>query len=140
MFSIDERIQSTCFTLDDWPLSRVLLKNEQHYPWLILVPRKNNVHELYQLEKEARQILMEEITQLSLLVNEYFKPEKLNIGALGNVVPQLHIHIVARSQSDDLWPQGIWQSAMHATPYEEKRLNTLLPDLKRVVIARRPVF
>ncbi len=140
MFSIDERIQSTCFTLGDWPLSRVLLKNEQNYPWFILVPRKSNVHEVYQLVKEERQILMEEINQLSLLVNDYFKPDKLNIGALGNVVPQLHIHIVARNKSDDLWPQGIWQSTMQATSYEEKQLNAFLPELKNLVRSRGQAF
>ncbi|CEG58052.1 HIT domain-containing protein [Legionella fallonii] len=140
MFFIDERIQSTCFILGDWPLSRVLLKNEQNYPWFILVPRKDNLQEIYQLEKEERQILMEEINQLSLLINEYFKPDKLNIGALGNVVPQLHLHIIARCKKDDLWPQGIWQSSMQATLYEEKQLNALLPSLKDLIRTREHAF
>lgn len=83
---------------------------------------------------------MEEINQLSLLVNDYFKPDKLNIGALGNVVPQLHIHIVARNKSDDLWPQGIWQSTMQATSYEEKQLNAFLPELKNLVRSRGQAF
>ncbi len=104
------------------------------------MPRKNNVYEVHQLVKEERQILMEEINQLSLLVKDYFKPDKLNIGALGNVVPQLHIHVVARNKSDDLWPQGIWQSAMQTTPYEEKQLNAFLPHLKNLVRSRGQAF
>ncbi|MCL9683300.1 HIT domain-containing protein [Legionella maioricensis] len=133
MFSIDERIQSTGFSLGDWPLSRVFLKNEACYPWFILVPRRANIQELYQLDREERQTLIEEINHLSLLVNGYFKPDKLNVGALGNVVPQLHVHVVARSRNDDLWPQGLWQSSMQATPYDEKKLKGLLPILQDLI-------
>lgn len=135
MFSLDDRIQSTCFDLGDWPLSRVLLKNEQAYPWFILVPRKVNVQEIYQLEKADREALMEEINQLSLIINDFFKPDKLNIGALGNVVPQLHVHVVARMQHDALWPQGIWQSLIRATPYHEKQIEPLLFSLRELVSA-----
>lgn len=136
MFSVDERIQSGSFLLGDWPLSRVFLKDEALYPWFILVPRKNNVQELHQLVKEDRELLMEEINQLSLLVNDYFNPDKLNIGALGNVVPQLHVHVIARTQLDGLWPQGVWQSSMIATPYDEERLRVLLPALRDLIQAQ----
>lgn len=136
MFSIDERIQSTGFSLGDWPLSRVFFKNEARYPWFILVPRKDNIQELYQLEKKERQMLIEEISHLSLLVNGYFKPDKLNVGALGNVVPQLHVHVVARSRNDDLWPQGLWQSSLQPTPYNEKELNDLLPILQDLILLK----
>ena len=140
MFQIDERIQSTCFTLGDWPLSRVLLKNERVYPWLILVPRKDNIQELFQLKKEERYQLMEEINQLSDLMNDYFKPSKLNVGALGNVVSQLHVHVIARYQKDPLWPQGIWQSSMIASSYEEEELSTLLTILRERVEQLNPVL
>ena len=133
MFCIDERIQSTSFLLGDWPLSRVFLKNEDSYPWFILVPRRENIQEIHQLVKEERQILMEEINQLSLIVKDNFKTDKLNIGALGNVVSQLHIHVIARNKKDTLWPQGLWQSSMNSTPYEEQRLNKLLPDLQELI-------
>ncbi len=138
LFCIDERIQTTCFSLGDWPLSRILLKNEARYPWFILIPRKDNIQELFQLEKKERQILIEEINHLSLLVHGYFKPDKLNIGALGNVVPQLHVHVVARSKHDDLWPQGLWQKSMQATPYDEKKINGLLPILQDLIQFKVP--
>ncbi|BCA94114.1 hypothetical protein TUM19329_04750 [Legionella antarctica] len=137
MFCIDERIQSTCFSLGDWPLSRVLLKNEGCYPWFILVPRKENIQELYQLDKPDRHRLIEEISHLSLLVNTYFKPDKLNIGALGNVVPQLHVHVVARFKHDDLWPQGLWQKSLQTTPYD-KKIDDLLPILRDLVLSKEP--
>lgn len=133
MFLIDPRIDCSCFMLGDWPLSRVFLKNEACYPWLILVPRQADVHEIHQLTKDDRTLLMEEINQLSLLVNHVFKPAKLNVGALGNVVPQLHVHVIGRTIDDALWPQGIWQSALEPTPYSEQFLNQRLPELKHLV-------
>lgn len=133
VFNIDERIESTSIFLADWPLCRVFLKNEQAFPWFVLVPRKDNIQEIHQLELKERQTLMEEIHQLSLLVQNYFKPDKINIGALGNIVSQLHIHVVARTKQDLLWPQGIWQSAMNSTPYEDKHLLILLESLKNLI-------
>ncbi|WP_298626011.1 HIT domain-containing protein [uncultured Legionella sp.] len=133
MFCIDERILSTSFILGDWPLSRVLLKNEAHFPWFILVPRVENIQEIYQLTKENQHLLMEEINQLSLVVHHYFNPDKLNIGALGNVVSQLHVHVIARNKHDVLWPQGIWQAALDSKDYESYELNPLLSDLKHVI-------
>ncbi|CAM2828203.1 HIT domain-containing protein [Legionella worsleiensis] len=130
MFRIDDRIQSTSFILGDWPLSRVFLKNEAQFPWFILVPRVDNIEEIYQLNKEQRQVLMEEINQLSLLVKAHFKPDKLNVGALGNVVSQLHVHVVARDVTDSLWPQGIWHSLYHPVPYDAPTAHTLVMTLK----------
>lgn len=129
MFLIDERIQSTCFMLGDWPLSRVFLKNDQQFNWFILVPRKENIQEIYQLTKNDRELLMEEINQLSLLVKKEFNPDKLNIGALGNIVSQLHIHVVGRRTNDVLWPQGIWQSSSSIIPYDMNEFSTQLLHL-----------
>lgn len=129
VFILDERIESTCFFLCDWSLSRVLLKNESAYPWIILVPRKNNLQELSELEKTDRDLLMDEIHRASLIIKNYFKPDKLNVATLGNIVSQLHLHIVGRSQNDPLWPQGVWQSALQGQPYTEEQLERLLPDL-----------
>lgn len=135
VFIIDERIQSTGFTLAEWPLSRVFLKNEQTYPWVILVPRKNNVQEIHQLDKADQHVLMEEINQLSLIMRDYFNPSKLNIGALGNVVPQLHVHVVARQQDDPLWPQGVWQSSFEPTPYTKQQADELIQHLQPRVVS-----
>lgn len=132
-FSVDNRIESTSFILGDWPLSRVLLKNDQTYPWLILVPRKEGVEEIYQLDGEERQLLIEEINQLSLLVTSYFQPDKLNVGALGNVVPQLHVHVVGRRRGDPLWPQGIWQAGAVTSPYEVDLVDDLVFDWRELI-------
>ncbi len=116
-FILDERLGSSCFYLLDWPLSRVLLKNNALFPWLILVPRLPNVKEITELSKAERTQLMDEIYHASIVLQDFYKPEKINTGALGNIVNQLHIHVVARYKSDALWPQGIWQANVKEQPY-----------------------
>lgn len=129
-FIIDHRILSTCLGVADGPLSRILLKNDCNYPWLILVPRKENIQDIDQLSARSRHVLMDEISQLSLIIKQYFKPDKLNVGALGNIVPQLHIHLIARFTHDNVWPHGVWQSTQTTIPYAEPTLKLLLADLR----------
>jgi diadenosine tetraphosphate (Ap4A) HIT family hydrolase len=129
-FTVDDRITSTCFHLGDWPLSCVFLKNNVNYPWLILVPRHLNLQELHELPEESQGLLMRELCALSKITQKTFKSDKLNIGALGNVVSQLHLHVIARFTHDDLWPHGVWQSDQHVTPYPELKITPLLASLK----------
>lgn len=129
-FQIDSRLAATCVTLIDWPLCRVLLKNNADYPWLILVPRQNELRDMDDLSPPLRHQLIDEITQLSTIVKTYFKPDKLNVGTLGNIVSQLHIHIIARYSHDNLWPHGIWQSAQTESLYSEQSLKTIQDDLQ----------
>jgi len=129
-FSVDERISSTSFFLGDWPLSRIFLKNNANYPWLILVPREPNIQEIDQLTRRQQYRLMNEISALSSIVKAYFKSDKLNVGALGNIVSQLHVHVVARFENDALWPHGIWQAAQTSVPYTEAQIERLLLALR----------
>lgn len=130
VFITDHRIERSSVWLADWELSRVYFKNEAHFPWIILVPREENIQEIYQLSSTQRQILTEEIAAISQLVQEYFQPEKLNVGALGNIVSQLHIHIVARYKQDIAWPHSIWQPNLPGSPYQEERLAEHVKALK----------
>jgi len=128
--SIDPRITSTCFTLADWPLSRVFLKNNANYPWFILVPRQDNIQDIDQLPQALQHTLIDEISRLSSIVKAHFQPDKLNVGTLGNIVPQLHIHVVARFTHDMLWPHGIWQASQTITPYQEDKIPELIELLR----------
>ena len=132
-FLIDDRILSTCSEVTDGPLSRVFLKNNANYPWFILVPRQKNIQDIDQLSAQSRHLFMEEISALSSIVKLYFKPDKLNVGSLGNIVPQLHVHVIARFKYDELWPHGVWQSALTTSPYDEHTLKRLISDLRNVV-------
>ncbi|KTC84827.1 HIT domain-containing protein [Legionella brunensis] len=128
-FEVDSRIQTSSFWLADWPLSSVYLKNEAHFPWAILVPRIENVQEVYQLTKVNRGELMNEISRLSEIMDDFFQPDKLNIGALGNIVPQLHIHVVARFKHDTLWPHSIWQPDLMTKAYNAEFAAELVQTL-----------
>lgn len=140
LFQLDEQLNSSCIVLGDWPLSRVLLKNEQNYPWFILVPRKLQLEELYQLSPDEQALLMQEINHLSLLIKNHYQPNKINVATLGNMVRQLHFHCVARNEDDPLWPQGIWQGAYQASAYPEDELTTIIPRLVTLVELAKKLF
>lgn len=130
IFEVDYRIKESGFLLYDWPLSSIFLKNEKKFPWLILVPRVENIQEIYQLNEANLNQLMAEIAKASELMKGYFNPDKLNIGALGNIVSQLHVHIVARFQDDKAWPHGIWQPTLTTDQYNNEQADQLITALQ----------
>ena len=131
---IDPRITSTCFKLADWPLSSVFLKDNANYPWFILVPRQDNLQEIDQLPPLLQHTLIDEVSRLSSIVKAHFQPDKLNVGTLGNIVSQLHIHVIARFTHDELWPHGIWQASQTSTPYQKEEIEPLLETLYRACL------
>ncbi len=90
------------------PLCRVLLMKDRRFPWLILVPERESVREIHELTPADRHALIEEIARASEVLARLFDPDKLNVGALGNIVPQLHVHLVARTTTDPAWPGPVW--------------------------------
>ncbi|HEY1708206.1 MAG TPA: HIT family protein [Rhizomicrobium sp.] len=124
-FALHERLSADTVFVADWPLSRVLLMNDARYPWLILVPRRAGIVELFELSADDRATLVEEIAKASGLLKTATHAAKINIGALGNLVPQLHIHIVARNPGDAAWPGPVWGNGA-AVPYEDVALETTL--------------
>lgn len=105
-----------------WPLCRVLLMKDRRFPWLILVPERESVREIHELPAGDRAVLIEEIALASEALKRLVRPDKLNVGALGNVVPQLHVHVVARFVADPAWPEPVWGSGA-AVPYSEDELE-----------------
>lgn len=126
MFHIDERILSTCILLHQDKLSNVYLKNARDYPWLILVPRLPGVLDIDELNIAQQTQLLDELTFWSQTLKCIYQPDKLNVGALGNIVSMLHIHIIARFKNDSLWPHGIWQAQLQTHPYASDELFTVL--------------
>ena len=106
------------------PLCRVLLMRDKRFPWLILVPEREAVREIHELPPEDRARLIEEIALAGAALERLFRPEKLNVGALGNIVPQLHVHVVARFKDDAAWPGPVWGSG-EAVPYTQDELEEL---------------
>ena len=108
MFQLDPRLQNDCIYLGDFPFSRLLLLNDSTYPWFVLVPRCEQLEELYQLDDAQQQQLWQESTILGRWMSKSFEFDKLNVAALGNVVRQLHLHHVGRRTDDPTWPGPVW--------------------------------
>lgn len=107
-FLIDPIIEQNSIFISNLGLSTVFLKNDKENPWFILVPRKAGAVELIDLNHEEQTMLMEEITIVSEFLKSHYRPHKMNVGSLGNIVTQLHVHVIARSPTDRAWPGPIW--------------------------------
>ncbi|HSV28471.1 MAG TPA: HIT family protein [Candidatus Omnitrophota bacterium] len=132
MFDLHERLAADCVTVTDWPLCRVLLMNDSTYPWLVLVPRRNAVSELHELDEADRATLVEELAEASRRLQNATKAFKMNVAALGNVVPQLHVHVIARFQGDAAWPKPVW-GVVPGKPYGDAELQAKLAELRSVL-------
>jgi diadenosine tetraphosphate (Ap4A) HIT family hydrolase len=107
--------------LAHWPLCEVRLMDDAHHPWLILVPRVENAVDITDLDAVQQSELMREIDRAARALQATMKPQKLNVAALGNVVPQLHVHVIARYRDDIAWPRPVWGTAT-AQPYSPEQL------------------
>lgn len=118
-FTLHPRLMADTTVLGDLPLSRVLLVKEALGPWLILVPRYDALREIHHLSEQDQQQLMRESSAVAALLEQDYQAEKINIGALGNLVPQLHIHHIARFSNDVAWPGPIWGNTQGIQRSEE---------------------
>lgn len=124
MFELHPRLRQDCHELGRFPLSRLLLLNDSRFPWFILVPEREDVREIFQLDEADQAQLLHESCHLSARLSEVFQPNKLNIAAIGNLVPQLHLHHIVRYRTDPLWPAPVWGSGP-AVPYAKEELDEL---------------
>jgi diadenosine tetraphosphate (Ap4A) HIT family hydrolase len=129
MWSLHPQIERDTRPLGDLPLSRLLVINDANYPWLLLVPRRPDLVELIDLDEVARAQLMTEIAIVARALKEVTQCDKLNIAALGNAVPQLHVHLIARRKGDAAWPKPVWGVAP-ALAHDEHELAGFLDALK----------
>ena len=129
-FSLDARLQADSVFIADGPLSQVRLIDDSRYPWLVLVPRAANASEWIDLDGGQQRLLLAEINQVSKLLREESGVQKINIGALGNIVRQLHVHIVGRHEGEPAWPGPVWgHSPMQRhTPNQLRQLVTFWRD------------
>ena len=107
-FVLDPTLEADTLEIVTLPLCVARLMNDRRFPWVILVPARPRVSEIIDLDAADRGLLMEEIALVSTAMRDLFHPTKLNVGALGNVVTQLHVHVVARFASDAAWPGPVW--------------------------------
>ncbi|WP_428381134.1 HIT domain-containing protein [Nevskia ramosa] len=128
IWSLHPRLAADTVPVGDFVLCRLLLSKDAHYPWLILVPRRADIREIHELSEADQQQLLCESMLLSRALMTAFAPTKLNIAALGNMVPQLHVHHIARFETDAAWPAPVW-GRVPAIDYDEtarsERIRTL---------------
>lgn len=135
-FVLHPRLMADTATIADWPLSRVLLMNDRRFPWLILVPRRPELSELFDLDEHTRTQLINEIARVGERLKSWAKSrggcDKINLGCIGNLVPQLHIHVVARVKGDAAWPGTVWGTGQ-AVPYGAAELSRVVAELREVL-------
>jgi diadenosine tetraphosphate (Ap4A) HIT family hydrolase len=128
-FELHKQLAADTIEVDRWDCCRVLLMNDAAYPWLILVPQRPGVCELHKLSAEDLALTTAEIVRASEAMERLFQPVKMNVAALGNMVPQLHIHVIARFEDDPAWPQPVW-GVGPAVPYGAGELAARVEALR----------
>jgi len=131
-WSLHPRLAHDTIAISDLPLSRLLISRDANYPWLILVPRCPDACEIIDLAEADQARLMSEIARVSGALRAVTRCDKLNVAAIGNVVPQLHVHIIARRRDDAAWPQPVWGALPpreYSAPEPDRLIAALLLEL-----------
>lgn len=129
MFELDKNLKKDTFFIKDLELCQLLLLNNKNYPWLVLVPKRANMTETFELNEADQQQLSLEINKISKFAKNFFKADKINVAAFGNVVSQLHIHIIARYKNDRVFPNPVWLD-QEKQEYEEKEALEIVNNTK----------
>eukprot|EP01037_Dinobryon_pediforme_P007025 gene7025-biopygen4484 len=128
-FILHSRLMADTLPIAKLPLSQLLLMNDARFPWVILVPRRADIREIIDLPLPDQAQLFAEVTQVSHILRREFRPDKLNIGAIGNMVPQLHVHVIARFEADAAWPKPVW-GFEKVRPYAPEAAHDMLTRLR----------
>jgi diadenosine tetraphosphate (Ap4A) HIT family hydrolase len=128
-FALHPNLSSKIF-ISDLPLCRVLLEDEQHYPWLFLVPRKASISKIMDLGTEDQLQLLKELDLAQNVLWKEFKPFQLNVAAIGNKTPQLHVHVIGRQMDDPAWPGTVWDHKVRK-PYDPSQKESIVLRLKK---------
>jgi diadenosine tetraphosphate (Ap4A) HIT family hydrolase len=124
-FNLHPRLAADTIEVGAWPLCRLLLMKDGRFPWLVLVPQRPQLREIHDLLPADRAQLIEEIARASAAMQQAFRADKMNVAALGNQVPQLHVHVIARFVADPAWPNPIWSHGPMSPLSEEARTERL---------------
>jgi diadenosine tetraphosphate (Ap4A) HIT family hydrolase len=131
-WSLNSRLKEDTIDIGDLPLCRVLVIKDANYPWLLLVPRRRDVVEIIDLDEVEQAQLMTEVSRVARSLKEVTQCDKLNIAALGNVVPQLHLHVIARRTGDVAWPRPVW-GAMPPLAHDAEEVQNFISALRRKI-------
>lgn len=131
-WSLHPQLQKDTIDIGDLPLCRVLVIKDANYPWLLLVPRRAQASEIIDLDEVEQAQLLTETSRVARALKEITKCDKLNIAALGNAVPQLHLHVIARRVGDAAWPRPVW-GVVPALPHNAEEVQAFISALRRKI-------
>ncbi|MCE3028517.1 MULTISPECIES: HIT domain-containing protein [unclassified Salinicola] len=132
-FTLDPRLEQDSLHVIDLTLCQLRLSRDARYPWAILIPRRSEVVELYHLDSEAQAQLWHEGTRLGEAMMGHYGGDKLNVATLGNMVPQLHLHVIVRTRGDDAWPGPVWGQG-EPRAYTEAALESRRNELEQLAL------
>ncbi|NDE91407.1 MAG: HIT domain-containing protein [Alphaproteobacteria bacterium] len=135
MYQLPEQLKKTTYVIAEFELSTLLLMNDKRFPWVMLVPRRKDVRDLIDLLPGEQAVLLDEINRVAVFVKRYFKAQNLNIAALGNVLPILHVHIIARFNTDAAWPNAVWGMGQ-AVPYSDDEAQKIIANMQKALSPR----
>ena len=130
-FKLDRKFLKTSHHLIDLKLCTIRLNDNSKFPWIILIPKRNKITDISDLNSKDQTLLMKEIVYVSKVMKKLFKTSKLNVEKIGNIVPQLHIHIIARSKKDSSWPLSVW--VVKGKNYSKTALKVIVDKLRKAL-------
>ena len=128
-FKIDNKFLKSSHHVTELKLCSIRLNDNSKFPWIILIPKRNKISDMSDLNSKDQNLLMKEIVHVSKIMKKLFKTSKLNIEKIGNMVPQLHIHVIARSKKDSSWPLSVW--VVKGKNYTETALSIMMQKFRK---------
>ncbi len=130
-FKINKKLNNSSHYITDLKLCSLRLQDNSRFPWVVLIPKRKNIKDISELNSKDQILLIKEIVKVSKIMKKLFKTKKLNVEKIGNIVPQLHVHIIARRSKDKSWPLSVW--VVKGKNYSKKGLRNILEKLKKVI-------
>lgn len=130
MFELHPALASECLLIKELGVCNLYLRNVRHFPWLLLIPARENLREIFDLTPEDYTRAMEEVRIVTQAFADITKADKMNVATLGNICPQLHIHVIARFTNDAAWPNPVWNANLPPEPYEAAGASSLIEKLR----------
>ena len=134
-FKLDRKFLKSSHHITDLKLCTIRLNDNSKFPWLILIPKRNKINDMSDLKSKDQILLMKEIVYVSKIMKKLFKTSKLNVEKIGNIVPQLHIHIIARSKKDSSWPLSVW--VVKGRNYKKTALKLMVDKIRKAINKKR---
>ena len=131
LFKLDRKFLKSSHHIRDLKLCTIRLNDNSKFPWLILIPKRNKIKDMSDLKSKDQILLMKEIVYVSKIMKKLFKTSKLNVEKIGNIVPQLHIHIIARSKKDSSWPLSVW--VVKGKNYSKTALKIMIDKVRKSI-------